>query len=311
MSMLFKKMKSLTKSRSRAIDFKRFSKGDFPLFLRDFPVFLGMIIFKTLIINGYFVSSVFHFNCALLPVHFCNYFYATTLKTNVMTTKTTFHTVFFSSIIFIFASCEDPKIPSHYDGPPKEYIISEAQAQEMYSSYSQRRVPIIQKYEDSIAGDSSTFTPTRYAEYDYEVIKQYIAYIEHEAKRANVDIQTLRFYLSNYPDSEKFSDGAVVKYPKRNSFFVLPTMDFEGKNVGFSVKEINGKYSAVPIKGRNAKAEKNRGEKLKDSAVKINEAGFFPVQNDTAQGGGSSSLILNDSHISPPPYGSDDFGGTD
>ncbi|MCB0464831.1 MAG: hypothetical protein KDC78_04015 [Aequorivita sp.] len=200
-------------------------------------------------------------------------------------------------------SCHEPN--SHttppYDGPPKDHIISVERAREMYDAYSQRRVPVIEKYEDSIVADSTKFEPTRYAEYDLETVKQYIAYIEHEAKEANVDIKTLRFYLSNYPNSEKFPNGDVVKYPRRNSFFVLPTMDYNGKNVGFSIEEINGKYTAVPINKSVA-----TGKEQNDATGQMNEAAFFTINSSAAQG--TTSLIMNDGGVSPPP-GSDDFGG--
>src|SRR5690606_15391478 len=112
----------------------------------------------------------------------------------------------------IFFSCQNPNTHEEppYTGAPKQ-IISVQQAQRMYDAYTERRVPIIQRYEDSIAPDSKKFTPTRYAEYDLETIKQYIAFIEHEAKAVNVDIKTLRFYLSNYPNSDTFPNGENVK----------------------------------------------------------------------------------------------------
>lgn len=210
----------------------------------------------------------------------------------------------FSFSLFLF-SCQEPVTQTEpdYEGPPKGHIISVERAQQMYDAYSQRRVPIIQEYEGSIVSDSTKFTPTRYAEYDLETIKQYIAYIEHEAKEAEVEIKTLRFYLSNYPNSDKFPNGDVVKYPRRNSFFVVPTMAFDGENVGFSVEEIDGKYRAVPIKKRS-----ETPNKMQDSIkTERNEAGFF-IGSSAAILGSESSLILNDSNIMPPP-GSDDFGG--
>src|SRR5690606_24007077 len=148
--------------------------------------------------------------------------------------------MFISSIFF---SCQDPTTPNEhpYEGPPKGYIISVERAGEMYDAYSERRVTIIKKYEDSIAADGSKFERTRYAEYDLQTLKQYIAYIEHEAAEAKVDINTLRFYLSNYPNSDKFANGDAVKYPRKNSFFVVPTMAYEGKNVGFSITDVDGK----------------------------------------------------------------------
>lgn len=213
--------------------------------------------------------------------------------------------------LFLF-SCQDGSTHSEtpYEGPPKDYIISVERAKEMFDAYSQRRVPIIQKYEDSIMIDTAKFTPTRYAEYDLKTIKQYIAFIEHEAMRAKVDINTLRFYLSNYPNSDKFSNGDTVKYPRRNSLFVVPTMDYEGKNVGFSIEEKDGSYTAVPI-NRDASIQEGNQDKVQaDSTGQMNEAGFFMSNSTTVQGGETTSLILNDSQLVPPP-GTGDFGNND
>ncbi len=225
-----------------------------------------------------------------------------------MTTKMTNRLMLLIFANLILVSCQEPTLQkeSQYEGPPTDHIISVERAGEMYDAYSQRRVPVIQKYEDSIASDSSKFTPTRYVEYDLEIIKQYIAYIEHEAGQANVDINTLRFYLSNYPNSAKFNNGDAVKYPKRNSFFVVPTMEYEGKNVGFSIEEIDGKYTAVPINRNTTMKEGNQDKAQSESSGDLNEAGFFASNNTSVQGGGNS-LILNDGTMVPPP-GTDDFG---
>ena len=213
-----------------------------------------------------------------------------------------FYLLFFFSLIFV--GCENG--PSNneppYEGPPKGYIISVDRAREMFDAYSQRRVPIIQKYEDSVVSGTEIFKPSRYVEYDLETIKQYIAYIEYEAAQAKVDINTLRFYLSNYPNAKNFPNGDSVKYPRRNSLFVVPTMDYEGKNVGFSIETVDGRYTAVPI---NRKASKNDGGQSQPEG-QINEAGFFSTNTAAVQG--TSSLILNDGHVTPPPASSD-FGG--
>lgn len=212
-------------------------------------------------------------------------------------------------ISLMIFSCQDPTTHTEppYEGPPKGYIISVERAQEMYNGYSERRVPIIKRYEDSIAADSTKFTPTRYAEYDLETIKQYIAYIEHEAERAEVDVKTLRFYLSNYPNAEKFPNGDVVKFPKRNSFFIVPTMKYDEGNVGFYIEEMDGKYTALPINKRSTTGkEKPQNNEQQEGAM--NEASFFSLNNSTTtQGGGTTSLIMNESHITPPPAGTNDF----
>ncbi|SRX55265.1 hypothetical protein AEQU1_02287 [Aequorivita sp. CIP111184] len=226
-----------------------------------------------------------------------------------MTTKMTklFMLLFFTNLLLF--SCQEPSThdESPYEGPPKDHIISVERAGEMYDAYTQRRVPIIKKYEDSIALDGSNFEPTRYAEYDLQTVKQYIAYIEHEAGQANVDIKTLRFYLSNYPNSDKFANGDVVKYPRKNSFFVVPTIAYEGKNVDFSIEEVDGKPTAVPISRVNSTKEINQNKRQADSTGQMNEAGFFISNNTAVQGGGTTSLILNDTQLAPPP-GTGGFG---
>jgi hypothetical protein len=223
-----------------------------------------------------------------------------------MTAKITIRLAFLSFISLLLFSCENTTHTPPLVDPPKQ-IISTERAKEMYDTYTDRRVSIISKYEDSISADGSVYTPTRYAEYDLETIKNYIAYIEQESKKASVDIKTLRFYLSSYPKSDKFQNGDVVKYPRRNTIFVLPTMEFEGKNVGFSVEETGGKYTAVPINRNNPMQDIKQEKRQADSTGQMNEAGFFISNNTAAQGGGSSSLILNDSSLSPPPS-SNDFG---
>tara|TARA_R110002012_G_scaffold39867_18_gene110035 strand:- start:10787 stop:11470 length:684 start_codon:yes stop_codon:yes gene_type:complete len=224
-----------------------------------------------------------------------------------MKAQTLQHLLLLLCINLMLFSCQDPVTHTEppYEGPPKDHIISVDRAQEMFDAYSQRRVPIIKKYEDSIAADGSKFTPTRYSEFDLETIKQYIVYIEHEAKEANVDIKTLRFYLSNYPDSDKFPNGDMVKYPKRNSFFVVPTMAYEGKNVGFYLEEIDGVYTALPI-NRNSLSEKEKNQTQDEPQGSVNEAGLF-ISTNSATLSGSTSVILNDGGVAPPP-GTSDFG---
>ena len=228
-----------------------------------------------------------------------------------MRTKLISPLLFLIFIYLTFISCKESTgtIDPGPIKPPKQ-IISVERASEMYENYSARRVPIIKKYEDSAVSDTTPFTPTRYAEYDLETIKQYVAYVEYQAKQAKVDVKTLRFYLSNYPNSETFPNGDKVRYPRRNSFFVLPTMEYNGKNVGFSIEEVDGKYTAVPINKRATGNEKGQNKAQTDSEGQLNEAGFFMAGSTTVQGGGTTSLILNDGQLVPPP-GDNDFNNND
>ncbi len=226
------------------------------------------------------------------------------LKPKIMYLKKIFRCFILLTALF-FLSCEEhSNNEPPYQGPPKGHIISVERAAELYDAYSSRRVPIIQKFEDSIKPDSVKFSPTRYTEFDLETIKQYIAYIEHEAQEANVEINTLRFYLSNYPNADNFPNGDAVKYPRMNSFFVVPTMDYNGENVGFSIEDVDGKYTAVPI--NRQRTNQKGSQKQNDSTGQMNEAAFFSFNSAASQNVGGS-LILNDGQVCPPP-GTNDFG---
>ena len=118
---------------------------------------------------------------------------------------------------FVFISCgertkgEGTEVKTEVE--PPEQIVSMEEARMMYENYSERRASLIQKFEDSInisKRDTSKFDVARYTYYDYNTIKQYLAYIEQEATKAGVEISSLRFYYSNYPDDKVFPDGSKI-----------------------------------------------------------------------------------------------------
>lgn len=184
---------------------------------------------------------------------------------------------------------------------PKQ-IISTKQAQEMFDNYTERRVPLIQKYEDSIAPNTK-FDVGRYTYYDYKTIKDYIAYIEQEAANAKVDISTLRFYFSNYPNKKNFPDGSEVNHPKQNSFFIVPTLNKDGKEYGFyTVSDGQGNSKAELLTKnfiiRKSEMMDNSSGRTKTEASLSPFSFLKPVvlfQDET-------SLILNHSNTIPPPY---------
>ncbi len=222
-----------------------------------------------------------------------------------MISKMRKHFILFLFSIFIFSGCQEPMIHEPpYEGPPKQ-IITVQRAKELYDTYTSRRLPIIQKYEDSISQDSVGFNPSRYVEYDYETITQYIAFIEHEAKEANVEIAGMRFYFSNYPDSDKFPNGDVVKYPRKNTVFIVPTMNQNGKEVGFLIEETDGKKTAVPIYDRVGDTTRNKATAVVLPKAKMNQAGFLSSSSSSSS---TVSLILDDGGVIPPPQQKTDFG---
>lgn len=187
-----------------------------------------------------------------------------------------------------------------------QQIISLEEAKMMYDLYTDRRASLIQKFEDSInmsVKDTAKFDVARYTYYDYKTIKEYIAYIEQEAAKAGVEISTLRFYYSNYPDEEKFPDGTPVTHRRQNSFFIMPTLNQEGQEYGFYTEDSgeNGEKRAVLINGQLemfSAATTNGTETEKSRSL----AGFAPAAGPPPAIYSNGSLILNHGSAAPPPY---------
>lgn len=126
-----------------------------------------------------------------------------------------------------------------------EQIIPVEEAATMYQTYTKRRVPLIQRYEDSInlgrynqeieqnqkvVGASTKMKPkkydvARYVSYDYQTLRQYMDYIEKQTKAANQEISTIRFYLSEYSDTPFFPKTKdSIKHPRQNTIVITPAI---------------------------------------------------------------------------------------
>ncbi|MAN59644.1 MAG: hypothetical protein CMC08_07395 [Flavobacteriaceae bacterium] len=205
---------------------------------------------------------------------------------------------------FFLVGCEN-QVPKEEEPVPVEapkQVIPLAQAKQLYDTYTERRVPIIKEYE-AANGDSTEFTPTRLGEYDYETLKRYLAYIEYEAKTAGVEISKMRFYFVNYPDAKKFDDGSPVPFPKQNTFFLVPTMKKDGNDYAFLTDDdANGNRVAVLVKdrvGRLGGEQRVPGKIGKTAGWSGGMLSINPSFQD--EGEGEHSLILNESHVIPPP----------
>lgn len=229
-------------------------------------------------------------------------------------------------VTFLISACgKTVKKPEPVKAP--EQIISVETAREMYDTYSERRVPIIIEYEreqnskTERSDADGAFNPTRSGLYDFQTIKQYIAYIEQEAEEAGVEISGLQFYFANYPDKEKFDDGTPVTYPRKNSFFLVPTLKLEGKDYAFYTAETeDGQRKAVLIsdsdKVVSGKTQEFEPPNHSKSNV-VDENGLtgsiFRYANFISSSGFSTanafsrerSLVLNESNLVPPPNQTD------
>lgn len=210
---------------------------------------------------------------------------------------------------FVFIACEDKPTSSHGEVKPPKEIISVEQAKTLFEAYSDRRVPIIQAYEAQ--QDTTSFNATRFGWYDYATLKQYMAYIEQEADKAGVEISGISIYLGNYPNQPNFKDGKPIKYPRQNTNFFVPTMKYDGQDMGFLVRTSEGgrKTTAIMIRDIVSKMPDTspNGSAYVNNKIENKLAGFF-MFNLIAQDGGDKSLILNEAGLTPPPPKPTDFG---
>ncbi len=195
-------------------------------------------------------------------------------------------------ILSCLTSCNDAKKDNKTTRTSKEVtapsqIISIDEAKSFYDNYSEKRAKLIEGIEGPFE-DGSDFSASRFGDYDLQTIKDYISYLEQQADEAGVEIETLRFYFSTYPDKKDFPDKKEIKHPRQNSFFILPTMKVDTTNLGFYIKTEQGKKEALLIR---------------------DYPGFLNSKQDTLYRKSitEQSLIMNEGSMSPPPKNNSDF----
>ncbi|WP_394747023.1 hypothetical protein [Spongiimicrobium salis] len=224
-----------------------------------------------------------------------------------------------SVMIFSLSNCaegeykkeggEEGEKPQKPVKPPKQ-IVSLKEAKMMYKMYTERRVPLIRHFEDSILHrkrSKDTFNIGRYVEYDYKTIKQYMEYIEQQAGNLKEDISTIRIYFVNYPDEAKFPNGDSIIHPGQNSVVIAPTIK-RGKRdyLFYGIHEGGKNHKPVLlsnafefVKGQSGLGQIGQPEK--------NNASLFPSLNTAAKKPpimfvDTTSMFLNRGNIAPPPY---------
>lgn len=175
---------------------------------------------------------------------------------------------------------------------PKQ-IISKDQAAAMFKQYSRDRVPCAVAAQDSTEQES--FIAARYTEFDYDVIKEYMAYIEQEATAANKEIETLRIYYAVYPP------GMGGK-SKKATVFLVPAADFDGKNRAFEVMKEGERAEAVAIPWDFGTGVEQVGMQSKQSQRQYATFGPAPFSSPATAVQPNGSLVLNDGNTAPPPY---------
>lgn len=200
---------------------------------------------------------------------------------------------FFGAALLLLGACqqgpkkEEPTEPEEV--LPPEGIISLEESKSLYDNYTKHRLDIIKEYEMERYPDRMHI-PARFSSFSYAEIKQYMAFVEQEAKEAGVKVESLRLYFANYPDKPDFPDGKKVVHPRQNSIFIVPTMNVNGQEYGFYIGA-DGK--AKLIKDALGTGIGSRKAKSKSYANMIPTN----IQDE------DQSLTLDRSTSGPPPNG--------
>ncbi|SIQ34605.1 hypothetical protein [Maribacter ulvicola] len=206
-------------------------------------------------------------------------------------------------LISICFSCNQPKKekepeikePTKVKAPTNIISLNEADA--IYNNYTKHRVQIIEDYENQERPSEEKFEASRFVDFDYKTLKQYIAYLDQEAAAGGVDkITKLRLYFANYPNEEKFPNGKPVVHKKQNSIFMVPTLDQEGINYGFYIGD-DGKAELI----KNWKENNSDGLSFQLDKKNKAYAGFVPNFKLNSNLQGSKSLAFNFGQGGPPP----------
>jgi len=173
---------------------------------------------------------------------------------------------------------------------PPNQIIPNKEAEILYNDYDENVVSVLKSNDDS-------YKPTRFVEYNLEAIKQYIAYVEQEAKQANeTEVATLRFYFGKYPKGER---------EEKNTMFIVPTTKFEGVdyNQGFYIEvSDDGKKTAAPIIDSVRGNEQGMGSiNEKDDKSYASILPLLSTSTTNSAYFGKQSLTMNHGNAGPPP----------
>jgi len=224
--------------------------------------------------------------------------------------KSLFHLMFVSSLFLALGGCAEKMEKEQGEETPEvmapAQIVPVEQAKGLYDNYSERRLPMIQRYEDSINGYKEKFDVARYITYDYKTIKQYMAYIEQEAKKANVEISGLRIYFSNYPDKPVFDNGDSIQHPRQNSVLLSPSIRKGKRDHLFYIGGTDGESQAILLSDDFGEIQE-MGMGHTDGDGTLSHASMLPNlssanSNNTANSSfyAGSSMTMNRGSGSPP-----------
>ena len=200
------------------------------------------------------------------------------------------------SLLLVFG-CNEKETKTQEEPEPTKapaQIISEEQAAILFNTYSTNRVPSIEEFENAGSEEGEeAHVAARYTYFDFNVMKEYMKYIEEQAASAGKDIRTLRIYYATYP-------ARSPKDPNKNTVFLVPTTDFDNVNKAFKISLVDNKPVAEAIPWNfHRGGQKAMGQDQMENEK--NQAGFFSLNATNTFLFNGGSLILNDGSTAPPP----------
>jgi len=188
------------------------------------------------------------------------------------------------AILLLLSSCQEQKKENQemsteeieqivYDTPKQ--IISLEEADSLFVNYKDRRAASIAQMEAKYQEDGKPFEPTQFVTFDIEVLKNYIGYVELEAKNGGAKADSLRIYLGNYGITKTSKD-------RHNTVFILPTARINGGYGGIYIDD-NGNAKLIRDYWKNPSQDSEK-QKSKASFIPNFDANLMYDQH---------SLILN------------------
>ncbi len=174
------------------------------------------------------------------------------------------------------------------NGPPTiveapDMIIPIEKGAELFYNYRDNRIGLIEQYEDSL-GLVDNYQATTSLTFDFEELKQYMKYVEKQAKKSKTRIKGLRVYLGQYSNTKN------EEHPRAETVFFNPTMVYkDNQEVSFAIQHQNGSNVAVPV-----------GELLDYDKKPAGRANLTLTVQDSI-----TSLAGNQGHRRPPPVSGD------
>ncbi|WP_378185739.1 hypothetical protein ACE939_11545 [Aquimarina sp. W85] len=199
-------------------------------------------------------------------------------------------------VFFISQSkCNKPKLYEP-DGPPQE-LISFNEIIDLYDNYHGID-SLIQKYTRQKSSDPS-FVASKAVTFDYQELKNYLAFIEKNSVKANIKISSLRFYFGKYQNMKDKTKA------NRQTLFYNPTTIFNvnGKDVELSYAiESNSKGTRViPLSKILDSVKKVKGIDITTKQT-TSEASLLPLSSIiSATANVVESQAGNRGQVTPPP----------